>query len=118
MIRLSIFAALALAIMTGVWNTFVDPTPENASKILQPTPEDIAEAQGIVQPVLEWIFNLTKVEVVQLGKDAAADIRQSLQEDGGGSESGAPAPAPAPAPAAGTAQEEQGDPGIDWYRGG
>lgn len=114
MIRLSIFAALTLAIMTGIWNTFVDPTAENASKILQPTPEDVAEAQGIVQPVFEWIFNLTKEEVVQLGRDAAADIRQSLQEDGGGSVPGVPDPASAPAPA----QEEQGDPGIDWYRGG
>lgn len=131
-LRIGIFGALFFSVFWGIVDTFIDPTPENAAKILQPSEERIATSKSLVDPFLAWANGLTPDAVVQLVKDADADVRAKLQDNplplqqlvGGVTE---PVPAePVAAPAAATeeggaavgATNEAGDPGLSWYTEG
>lgn len=124
MLRLAIFGSLFFAIMSSVWATFAEPTPENAAKIMNPTPEMIAEANTKVTPVLEWIFSQTPESILALFKDAEADVIASLDEPAttagaaAASMSSAKSRAAAGAPPQTAAKADQAPPpGIDWYKG-
>lgn len=134
MLRLAIFFSLFAAIGSGAWATFRDPTPENAANIMNPTPDQIAEAQSWVTPFFDWMTGITPDSLSQLIRDAIADVKASLGDEpiippppgGAASSFEGPqrmrvqrAPAPSPAGSTGTAPGGQApaqQPGIDWYR--
>lgn len=134
MLRLAIFFSLFAAIASGAWATFRDPTPENAAAILNPTPDQIADAQSWVTPFFDWMTGLTPDSLSRLIHDAIADVKASLGDEpiippppsGAAASSEGPqrtrvqhAPAPSPASRTGTATGSQTpaqQPGIDWYR--
>ncbi|OGU22738.1 MAG: hypothetical protein A2580_15025 [Hydrogenophilales bacterium RIFOXYD1_FULL_62_11] len=116
MLRLAIFASLALAIVSGAWSTFKEPTAENASKILTPTPEKIEEVNSYVHPYLEWVASQTPDSIRALWGEAAADVEASLEEGASTaatSATSATAPLDAKAPAT-----QPNQPGMDWYMEG
>lgn len=133
MLRLAIFFSLFAAIASGAWATFRDPTPEKAANILNPTPDQIAEAQSWITPFFDWMTGLTPDSLSQLIHDAIADVKASLGDEpiippptsaASSSEEQQrmrvqPAPAPSPAGRTGPAPSGQAaaqQPGIDWYR--
>lgn len=130
LIRLGLFGALFFSIFWGIVDTFMDPTPENAAEILNPSAESIETSRGLVDPFLEWVDSLNLEAVKQLFVDADADVRSKLEKNplpiAGALEASAVNTRSVP-DASGTrstvgaevstgeAAPPAGDPGIDWY---
>lgn len=133
MLRLAIFASLFAAIASGAWATFRDPTPENAANVLNPSAEQVADAQSWITPFFEWMSGLNPESLSQLVHDSIADVKASLGDEPiipppGGGAGAAPAgsnrmrgqqlPAYSPSDPSSQmgAQTPAQQPGIDWYR--
>lgn len=127
LLRLALFSALGLTVLSGLWRLFADPTAESAESALRSSKDLIAATQARTTEVLSWIVGQTPESIGTLMRDAKDDVTRSLDVDGtvleAGPVAGVPAPmgspratelpATAPPPAG---QSEPQEPGIDWYR--
>ena len=130
-LRVALIVALIGSLFVGIWDFFMNPTPETAVAAVIPTVEKVERAREVTDPVVQFVSEQDAASVDAMVAQAKVEFDASLSHPGAPLEiieltgyvpSGGVAPLTRPAPEGATSTQsasvEPGrEPGIDWYRG-